>query len=610
MSTQRGNVARPETLTQRFREAVAAFQGGRSDDAVHHCQAILRANSRHFDALHLLGVLRAQQGDRIEAVNLLRQAIACNPRSAPAHNNLGMTLNLANRHEEAVAPLERAVALNPRDPLAHNNLGIALQGLDLTERAAASFEHAVALKPDYGEALSNLGSAQNTLGRAEEALPLLRRAIALNPRFVEAHVNLGTVFRTLDRRAEARASFDKALALEPRNVLAHVQVAGMNLETGNAAEARRWYELALQIEPNNVRVLCDVMESGKVAADDPNLALLEARARDASALPVYQRLRLHFSLGKAYADNGLHDRSFGHYLEGNALKRRQTEYDEAAELGVFDRISQVFTAEFLQSRAGARNGSDRPIFVLGMMRSGSTLVEQILASHPDVVAGGERRDLNEAYKEVRRTIHLPATYPEVVRLFDAAQVSEIGRCYLKRLEKAAGGKSAARITDKMLGNFSSIGLIRLALPNARIIHTFRDPIDTCLSCFSKLFADKQPFTYDLGELGRYYRAYQTLMDHWRRVLPAGAMLEVRYEDVVADLETQARRIVAYCGLEWNDSCLSFHTNTRPVRTASQLQVRQPLYRSSVGRWRPAPEILRPLLEGLGESLADPPVIVS
>jgi Sulfotransferase family len=257
----------------------------------------------------------------------------------------------------------------------------------------------------------------------------------------------------------------------------------------------------------------------------------------------------------------------------------------------------------IHSRLGLGNASERPLFILGMMRSGSTLVEQILASHPDVFAAGERPYFNEAYKAVRREISSPAHYPETIQLFTGEQLRQVGDRYLARLNGAARGSPAARITDKMPGNFSAIGLIHLALPNARIIHTIRDPIDTCLSCFSKLFSDDQPFTYDLSELGRYYRAYQNLMAHWHDVLPEGVLLDVRYEELVDDFEPQARRIVAYCGLEWDDRCLSFHDTDRPIKTASQAQVRRPVYRSSVGRWRPAPEILRPLLEGLGTAMA-------
>jgi hypothetical protein len=229
-----------------------------------------------------------------------------------------------------------------------------------------------------------------------------------------------------------------------------------------------------------------------------------------------------------------------------------------------------------------------------MMRSGSTLVEQILASHPQVFGAGERKD----FANVVNALGASETAEEGPnRPLDGAALYRLGTAYLAAVTE--GTPPAERIVDKMPANFRFVSLIHLALPNARIIHTHRDPVDTCLSCFSQLFNEKQPFTYDLGELGRYYRAYQTLMEHWRRVLPEGVMLDVRYEELVADFEPQARRIVAHCGLEWDDRCLSFYETRRPVKTASVVQVRQPIYRSSVGRWRPNSDLLRPLLEALG-----------
>jgi tetratricopeptide (TPR) repeat protein len=599
MRLRRGEPNRPVPPVRLIGEAVALHQGDRLDEAAQRYRAILSADPRHFDSLHLLGVLRAQQGNFAEAVTLLRRAIDCNPVSAAAHNNLGMTLNLSGRHEDAIIPLEKAIALSPGDATAYNNLGIALQALGRHQATAASFQRAVALKPDYVEALSNLGGILQALGRSQEAIPLLERALALNPRFAEARLNLGSVLRVLDRREEAMTCFDRVLALDPRNALAYDQLGAMHAEAGRFADARRCYERALEIQPRNARILFSLVQCGKITANDPVLAALESLAENSAALSDDQRIQLQFALGKVYAELGQEERSFGQYLEGNARKRRQTVYDEEQDVGLFDRIRQVFSAELMRSKTGVGNPSDRPIFVLGMMRSGSTLVEQILASHPKVLAAGERPDFNEAYKSVRRGLDSPVLYPETIRLFTDQHLQQIGDRYLECLEMAAGAKAAMRITDKMPGNFSAIGLIHLALPKARIIHTIRDPIDTCLSCFSKLFSEEQPFTYDLAELGRYYRAYQRLMDHWHSVLPEGVLLDVRYEDLIADFEPQARRILAYCGLEWDDACLSFYNTDRPVRTASQVQVRQALYVSSVGRWRPAPEILRPLLEGLG-----------
>lgn len=590
--------AGPAAAIEFLREAALLHRQGNLARAAACCAQAVAADPRNFDALHFLGVLRAQQGQLAEAATLLQRAINREPRSAPAHNNLGMTLNLWGHHADAVAPLERAIALDPNNPLAHNNLGNSLRALGRPAEAAACFERAAGLKPDYVEAHSNLGGVLHELGRDEEAVERLEKALALKPDFVEARLNLGIALHALDRREAAAACFGRVLASAPRNVSAHRHLGGLDLEAGRIAEARRSYERALEIEPENAGVLYDIMQCGAVAPDDPHLATLQALSMRAAALPEEDRIRIHFALGKACADLGDNEAGFGQLRAGNALKRRRMAYDEIAELGLFARIRNVFSAELLRSRAQLGNPSDRPIFILGMMRSGSTLVEQMLASHPAVFAAGERPDFNEAYKTVRRTLASPEAYPETVPLMSAAQLRALGEGYLARIGAVAGGAAADRITDKMPGNFSAVGLIHLALPKARIIHTVRDPIDTCLSCFSILFNENQPFAYDLGELGRYYRAYARLMEHWRAALPVGAMLDVRYEELVGDFERQARRILDYCGLEWNDACLNFYDTDRPVRTASQVQVRRPLYQSSIGRWRPGDETLRPLLDGL------------
>jgi hypothetical protein len=240
-----------------------------------------------------------------------------------------------------------------------------------------------------------------------------------------------------------------------------------------------------------------------------------------------------------------------------------------------------------------------PLFILGMPRSGTTLVEQILASHSEVFGAGELRTFERSVGGLDGPDGAPASFPEGVASLSAEQFRRLGAIYVEGVAPMA---SAQRITDKMPLNFLFIGLIHLALPNARIIHTRRDPVDTCLSCFSTLFTGEHRVAYELGELGRYYRAYERLMAHWRGVLPMGVMLEVTYEDLVADFDREARRIVAHCGLEWEDACFDFHLTRRPVRTASAAQVRQPIYKSSVGRWRPYKHLLRPLLEALAVDL--------
>jgi len=262
-----------------------------------------------------------------------------------------------------------------------------------------------------------------------------------------------------------------------------------------------------------------------------------------------------------------------------------------------DHIRAVFTSELIRKWQNVGYPSPVPVFIVGMVRSGSTLIEQILASHPQVFGGGELTSFPDAVQKIQTNFGSSVIFPELVSGMTDEDYRDLGARYLAELERLA--PAAIRITDKMPGNFMFAGLIHLALPNAIIIHTLRDPVDTCLSCFSKLFAEGQNHTYDLAELGQYYRHYQALMMHWHRVLPPGRILDVRYEDVVADLEGQVRRIIAHCGLAWDPRCLAFHQTKRPVLTASGAQVRQPIYNTAIGRWRVYESFLGPLLAELG-----------
>jgi Sulfotransferase family len=308
---------------------------------------------------------------------------------------------------------------------------------------------------------------------------------------------------------------------------------------------------------------------------------------------AHERVELHFALGTIYRKLGEHEQSFQHLLEGNKLKRRQFDYDVNSDIEHFARLREMFSPAFMAARAGHGNPSAQPIFIVGMPRSGSTLLEQILAGHPRVHAVGEKLNLHDAIGALK------GEYPDNLATISGEDFGRLGIDYLARAT-ASMPANKDRFTDKVPGNVAYAGLIHLALPNARIIHTRRDPVDNCFSCFSQYFLSGHEFSYDLGELGRFYCAIEEMAAYWRDVLPAGVMLNVQYEDVVADIETQARRVLDFCGLEWDEACLAFHDVERPVRTASAAQVRQPIYRSSVGRWRVYEDQLQPLLEALGQ----------
>ena len=511
-----------------------------------------------------------------------------------------VSLQQQGRLEEAARCYEAILAADAGHFDALHRLGVLRGRQGRLAEAAQLLRRAARRNPGSAPALNNLGMTLNLLKRPEAALAPLERAITLTPEYAIAHNNLGTALEALGRGPEARGCFERALQLKPDYPEALNNLGLTLLQNGRLEVARGHLEQAIRLEPDNPTYYASLFQCGPVTASDPHLPRLEGLARNAPALDEERRVQLHFALAKAYGDIGQPARAFDELLAGNALKRRRITYDEAQTLGRIERIRAVFSRELLQAKPGLGCASELPIFIVGMMRSGSTLIEQILASHPRVRATGEVPCLNEAWAAAHRRFGLATPFPDAVGALEGPQQRDLGEEYLRRLTARGGAATACRITDKMPGNFTAAGLIHLALPRARIIHTVRDPIDTCLSCFATLFREDQPFSYDLGELGRYYRAYARLMQHWRAVLPEGTILEVRYEQLIEDFEPQVRRILGYCGLEWHDACRDFHRTERAVRTASVVQVRQPLHRSSVGRWRPGPQLLAPLLEGLGQ----------
>lgn len=505
--------------------------------------------------------LQGRQRTVAERDRRLTRLLALLPRNYRLHYLFGNLCESIGSPVEAVMFLGRAIELDPNSAAAHNALGVSYASLAQAQDAISHLKRAVAIDPDYAEAHHNLGCALGGERRHEDAAVHFERAVALRPSSADMQYSLGTACLSLGRLAQAQSALEKAIDLDPRPT----------------------FYLALSE--------CTRFNTGNTYAD-----ALIALERKSASLPADERIKFHFALGNAYRDLNRHALAFAHWSTGNLLKRRRIRYDEDATLGAVKRIARSFTKEVLLERAGRGDPSTVPVFIVGMPRSGTTLIEQIVASHPEVSGAGEIGSLGR----IETRVGGPAPrYPEDFANVGPEGLRAFGSTCIQRLRAAAPG-TAKRITDKVTTNFWFLGLIHLALPNARIIHVRRDPIDTCVSCYSKLFDNPPPpFAYDLAELGRYFRAYEAVMDHWRRVLPPGAMIEVNYEDVVADVETEARRIIAFCDLEWTPACLAYNTNGRHVATASSVQVRQPIYRTSIGGATPYREFLGPLIEALG-----------
>jgi tetratricopeptide (TPR) repeat protein len=560
-------------------------------------RAALAISPDFAQAHNNLGLALAALNRPEEAIKAYQRAISLNPGYSNAHSNLASALASLNRHEPAIVHFETALADNPNVAETHNNLGNSLVALNRLTEALTHYHEALRIRPNYAEARNNLGSALAALDRHAEAIPHYHKAIDFKPDFADAHNNLGNAFAALDRPDEAISSYRRALDFKPTLAEAHAGLGNIYRTLGRLDEARQNLDNAVVLAPKRAEFHHNLSETKRFAFGDPQLTAMEALAQDIGVLSEDERVHLNFALAKAYRDLGEYERSFRHLLEGNAGKRARINYDEAATLELFGRTATVFTPELMRRNAGYGNPSSVPIFIIGMPRSGTTLIEQILASHLNVFGAGEISDFKTAVVSLAGSSNLATPFPEIAAVMTAEQFRRLGTGYIDRVRGKAPG--IKRVTDKALGNVMLAGLINMALPNATIIHARRNPVDTCLSCFTKLFAGEMPFKYDLAELGRYYRAYDALMAHWRVVLPDGVMLEMRYEDLVADFEAQARRLVAHCGLDWDERCLSFHETERPVKTASATQVRQPIYRSSVGNSQPFVKMLQPLLDVLG-----------
>lgn len=583
-----------------------------------------------------LGIVLQEAGKLEESLSCLEQVVALQPEYAEAQNNLGNTFKRLGRLDRARACYEKALALAPNYAEALSNLANLMTDLGQLDQALAYARQAISINPRLGDAYINAAAAElarwhneaglrwvdallafapqhsgglvvratalRHLERLDEALDTARRAASLAPENGDVQNVLGEVLQALGRSAEALTAYERAAAvpgLAPEKALINQGVVLM--ENGDKAEARAVFDRVLAQFPRSASAWFNRADLVTFQPGDPTIAQMEALLGPDGLQPQNDLTALHFALGKAWMDVGDGGRAFAHFGEGNRLKRSTFVYDADATRRWMDAIIAAFPPALFErmgpalaelgagNGAGARGGDDLPVFVLGMPRSGTTLVEQILASHAGVQGAGELSTLN-------RLVEALGPYPETVGKLTPTDLQTLGHRYVERVRPLAAGKR--RVVDKMPSNFLFAGLIALALPQARIIHVRRDPVDTCLSCYTKLFTREQLFSYDLTELGRFYRDYDRLMAHWRAVLPADRFLEVRYEDLVADLEGQSRRMVSFIGLDWDPACLGFHQTRRIVRTASVNQVRQPVFNSSIGRWKSYAPYLGPLLTAL------------
>lgn len=549
--------------------AFAHHQAGRYQAAEEIYHRILAADPAQADALHLLGVLAHQRGESAAAVPLIEAAIRAKPDVSAFYNNLGEALRAAGRPAEAIAAYEQALALEPNFAAAHNNLGSACQDQEDFAAAVGHYHRALELKPDYAEAWFNLGSTLREQEKWNPGVEALRRAIAIRPEFVEAYSKLGEVLVEIGRLADAEGAFRQALAFQPQYVPARSGLA--MLLRGSLPEA-------------DVAVLQQQRAEGK--------------------LNDRFRADLLFALARVLDGRGEYARAAECLREANALRvaLAPKRYDPAAHEKFIDRLMRACDAGFFGRLAGAGLPTRQPVFIFGMPRSGTTLVEQILASHSQVCGGGELQLARISFESLPEVVERTGAPVDCLADLDAAALRHIAQQHLAALRNV-NRRAARRIVDKMPENYLYLGLLAAMFPRATFVHCRRDLRDVAVSCWMTDFKLVR-WSNSTTDIASRVQQYRRLMQHWRALLPV-PIHEVTYEEMVADLEGTARRLVSACGLDWEPACLEFHKTVRPVRTASASQVRQPVYRQAIGRWQHYETMLADLLEQLppGATLA-------
>jgi tetratricopeptide (TPR) repeat protein len=527
-------------------------------------EQILQREPKNASALHYLGLARLQQGLPQVAEELLTRAVQLDTKNVNALCDLGTLKARQERNADALKVFNRALELNANHLDALNNAATCLIALGRPKEASGHLLRLTRLEPNSSERLTRLGDLQFRLGEVDEAVATLQQALVLAPDSEHARLLLGRIFEAIGRFREARLQY--------------------------AAIVRR--------SPNATVPLARLLELADDAAD-PEWVSEAIRLASCTDRPVVERSRLQLALGHYFDRQQNYDRAYHFVHAANDAIAERSPFDSDAFSEAMEHLRDVCTPEFfgaLARRTGSN--SERPLFIVGMPRSGTTLTEQILASHPEVAAAGELSAIFSIGAQVENLVGTGRKYPEAVADLTGDQIAALAEQYLAVLDKASS--NSRYVTDKLPFNFMHLGLIVVLFPRARILHCVRHPLDTCLSCYFTSFSDNIQFASNFSSLGRYFRDYARLMAHWRNVLPS-KILEVRYESLVSDTESVVRTMLDYCDLAWNDTCLEFFQTPRAVRTPSRWQVRQRVYGTSVGRWRHYAQHLQPLREAIGDS---------
>jgi len=582
----------PKYVPARNNLALLLKARGRLEEAAGEARVAVAQAPAHTPALITLGALLLEMGETEEAEQILRDAVALAPEDASAHTNLGAAFIHRGAREEAEAEFERALELDPDNSESLNNLALIRKNQERLDEAAALLQRALAVKPDDAALHVKLGRIFMAGGKGQPAITHYEQAIELDANYAEAYVYLGQAAHFLGRIDEAMRCGEAAVRLDPSSADGHLNLGVALQVCGRIEEAISHFRKAITLNGRHTGAYVNYayarrVEEGDSYSDSLLAALAQRDWNDD------ERADLHYAAGKVESDRGSHETAFTHWAQGARLRRKAIKYAIADSRKIFASYQEIFDSPLLGRRLHQPVAGPTPIFIVGMPRSGTTLAEQILASHPQVTGLGELPHITDIAHGFSEWSEAAGTFPAALAGLDESHWTRAAKLYMERIDSNEG---KPYISDKMPGNFQYLGFISLLFPNARIVHCRRSALDTCVSCFTTLF-NVQEWSFDLSDIGAYYSLYLDLMAHWRRVLPL-PFYDIQYESVVADLPGEARRLLDFCGLDWHPDCLEFHRSNRPVFTHSSTQVRQPIYASSVGRWRRYEDQLQPLIDKL------------
>ena len=585
---------------------ISYYDDNQYEQATNCHQRALAINPRLSCSLNNLGSIYKTQDHTKLAIDFYQAAISASPHFVEPLNNLGVLFLQKQEFKQAWQYLNQAIVLAPTFADAHCNLGLTLLGLDQSAKALMHFEKALQLKPDYAEAYYGYAKVYLNQHQFAESECSIRKAMMINPDQLEFYQLLAEIYHEQGQYKQALMHLDQALAMDSTLSNLYLSKGNVLMGMGEIAQAEEQF-LKVTTNPNLdtcVNAHYSLVQLSKVKPDNGSLHALLSVMNDRDALSPNKLEYLYFALGKCYDDIGDWAKAFAYFTEGCRVKRQRITFNIAEQIQFTNRLISCFTQQTIEHLRTFANPSALPIFIVGMPRSGSSLVEQVLSSHSGVYGAGELKYLNNLIQIPIKNESSTLYYPENVLHLSPEICRAITDNYVADLQHHS--PNSIRITDKMPYNYIAIGLIHALLPNAKIIHVKRNPIDTCLSCYTKLFTEGQLYSYDLTELGQYYQCYEGIMNHWRHILPSDAWLEIEYEAMVNNLEAEAPRLIEFCDLAWEPACLSFHESKRQVRTASFVQVREPIYTSSVERWHRYEQELAPLIKILSRVMTSNP----